>query len=136
MTDAARKGVMVMVMILLEMSHAQTMPRQMTIAAIFDQGGDPKHELAFRHAVQDYNKGSEYKINQKHLAYIRQMLTSSYGEKVIESEEKLSLYTDWIVECVQKSDYISVFDIRIDSNLDYVILSSLLRYFITDFNVY
>ena len=56
MTDAARKGVVVMVMILLEMSHAQTMPRQMTIAAIFDQGGDPKHELAFRHAVQSINR--------------------------------------------------------------------------------
>ena len=91
---------------------------------------------AFRHAVQDYAKGPQYKINQKHLAYIRKMLTESYGEKYVESEEKLNLYTDWIVECVQKSDYISVFDIRIDNNLDYVILSSLLRYFITDFNIY
>ena len=93
---------------------------------------------AFRHAVQDYSNRPEYKINQKHLAYIRKMLTSSYGEKDIKSEEKLNLYTDWIVECIQKSDYISVFDIRIDSNLDYVILSSLLRYFLklSDYDIY
>ena len=66
------------------------------------------------------------------------MLTSSYGEKDIKSEEKLNLYTNWIVECIQKSDYISVFDIRIDSNLDYVILSSLLRYFLklSDYDIY
>ena len=31
-------------------------PRQVTIAAIFDQGGDRTHELAFRHAVRGINK--------------------------------------------------------------------------------
>ena len=52
------KGVvMVVVMVsLVRLSQPQTMPRQMTIAAIFDQGGDPKHELAFRHAVQSINR--------------------------------------------------------------------------------
>ena len=30
--------------------------RTMTISAIFDQGGDPKHELAFKHAVQVVNR--------------------------------------------------------------------------------
>ena len=45
-----------MVMLLLRLSQPQTMPRQMTIAAIFDAGGDPKHELAFRHAVQSINR--------------------------------------------------------------------------------
>jgi hypothetical protein len=34
----------------------QTGPRTMTISAIFDQGGDPKHELAFKHAVQVVNR--------------------------------------------------------------------------------
>ena len=48
--------VVVMVMSLVRLSQPQTMPRQMTIAAIFDQGGDPKHELAFRHAVQSINR--------------------------------------------------------------------------------
>ena len=57
----------------------------------------------------------------------RKMLRETYGETVIETEDKLNLYTDWIQECLQKSEYISVFDIRIESNLDYVILSSLLR---------
>ena len=35
---------------------AQNMPRQMTVAAIFDQGGDMKYELAFKHAVQMINQ--------------------------------------------------------------------------------
>ena len=34
----------------------QGMPKQMTIAAIFDQGGDRKHEMAFKHAVQGINR--------------------------------------------------------------------------------
>ena len=34
----------------------QNMPRQMTVAAIFDQGGDMKYELAFKHAVQMINQ--------------------------------------------------------------------------------
>ena len=34
----------------------QTIPRQMTIAAVFDEGGDPKHELAFQHAVRSINR--------------------------------------------------------------------------------
>ena len=56
------------------------------------------------------------------------MLTETYGRDVIEDEKQLNLYTDWILECIQKSESISVFDIRFESNLDYVILSSLLRY--------
>merc|ERR1712128_302144 len=31
----------------------------MTIAAIFDEGGDRKHELAFRHAVQAVNRNRD-----------------------------------------------------------------------------
>ena len=38
------------------LARAQTIPRQMTIAAVFDEGGDPKHELAFHHAVQSINR--------------------------------------------------------------------------------
>ena len=34
----------------------QTGLRKMTIAAVFDEGGDRKHELAFRHAVQAVNR--------------------------------------------------------------------------------
>ena len=34
----------------------QNMPRQMTVAAIFDQGGDMSYELAFKHAVQMINQ--------------------------------------------------------------------------------
>ena len=41
--------------VLTMMVPARAMVRQMTIAAIFDQGGDRKHELAFTHAVQSIN---------------------------------------------------------------------------------
>jgi len=37
----------------------QAVPRQMTIAAIFDQGGDRTHELAFRHAVRGINRNRD-----------------------------------------------------------------------------
>jgi len=37
----------------------QNMPRQMTVAAIFDQGGDMKYELAFKHAVQMINQNRD-----------------------------------------------------------------------------
>ena len=38
------------------LSHGQAIPRQMTIAAVFDEGGDPKYELAFKHAVKSINR--------------------------------------------------------------------------------
>ena len=44
------------VTIVLGMVTAQTIPQQMTIAAVFDEGGDRKHELAFRHAVRSINR--------------------------------------------------------------------------------
>ena len=44
------------VLTILAMVHTQDMVRKMTIAAIFDEGGDRKHELAFRHAVQAVNR--------------------------------------------------------------------------------
>ena len=39
-----------------QVAHGQAIPRQMTIAAVFDEGGDPKHELAFQHAVRSINR--------------------------------------------------------------------------------
>ena len=41
--------------VLTMMVPVRAMVRQMTIAAIFDQGGDRKHDLAFTHAVQSIN---------------------------------------------------------------------------------
>ena len=43
-------------LVVTSMVSAQAMVRKMTIAAIFDEGGDRKHELAFRHAVQSINR--------------------------------------------------------------------------------
>ena len=44
------------IVVLASLVPARAMVRQMTIAAIFDQGGDRKHELAFMHAVQSINR--------------------------------------------------------------------------------
>ena len=48
--------VVVMAALALVVVNGQNMPRQMTVAAIFDQGGDMKYELAFKHAVQMINQ--------------------------------------------------------------------------------
>ena len=46
----------VLAALLVVVTASQAIPRQMTIAAVFDEGGDPKHELAFHHAVQSINR--------------------------------------------------------------------------------
>eukprot|EP00090_Calanus_glacialis_P039909 TRINITY_DN6950_c0_g1_i1.p1 TRINITY_DN6950_c0_g1~~TRINITY_DN6950_c0_g1_i1.p1 ORF type:complete len:973 (-),score=205.08 TRINITY_DN6950_c0_g1_i1:162-3080(-) len=48
-----------LVLVMATMVVGQARPKQMTIAAIFDQGGDPKHELAFNHAVQSINRNRD-----------------------------------------------------------------------------
>jgi len=48
-----------LVLVMASLVTGQAMPRQMTIAAVFDQGGDQKHELAFRHAVQSINRNRD-----------------------------------------------------------------------------
>ena len=45
-----------MVVTSLSLAKAQVAARKMTIAAVFDEGGDRKHELAFRHAVRAINR--------------------------------------------------------------------------------
>jgi len=50
---------LVLILCLVKMSLSETIPRHMTIAAIFDEGGDPKHELAFRHAVRGINRNND-----------------------------------------------------------------------------
>jgi len=49
----------VMAALALVVVNGQNMPRQMTVAAIFDQGGDMKYELAFKHAVQMINQNRD-----------------------------------------------------------------------------
>merc|ERR1712128_228427 len=59
----SRMGVLVkcvgLALVMATLVTGQAMPRQMTIAAVFDQGGDQKHELAFRHAVQSINRNRD-----------------------------------------------------------------------------
>jgi len=47
------------VVVILSVVTVQAKVREMTIAAVFDEGGDRKHELAFRHAVQSINRNRE-----------------------------------------------------------------------------
>ena len=55
--------VIVLALAMVVMVRGQNMPRQMTVAAIFDQGGDMKYELAFKHAVQMINQNRCYRQN-------------------------------------------------------------------------
>ena len=47
---------LVMVVTSLSLAQSQVDVRKMTIAAVFDEGGDRKHELAFSHAVRAINR--------------------------------------------------------------------------------
>ena len=55
--------VIVLALAMAGMVRGQNMPRQMTVAAVFDQGGDMKYELAFKHAVQMINQNRCYRQN-------------------------------------------------------------------------
>ena len=57
--------VIVLALAMVVMVRGQNMPRQMTVAAIFDQGGDMKYELAFKHAVQMINQNRCYRQTLK-----------------------------------------------------------------------
>ena len=52
---------------LVSLVAAQTIPQQMTIAAVFDEGGDRKHELAFRHAVRSINRNKYDNVSRSPL---------------------------------------------------------------------
>jgi len=59
----SRMGVLLkcvgLALVMATMVVGQGRPKQMTIAAIFDQGGDPKHELAFNNAVESINRNRD-----------------------------------------------------------------------------
>merc|ERR1712128_27330 len=59
----SRMGVLVkcsgLALVMATVVVGQGRPKQMTIAAIFDQGGDPKHELAFNNAVESMNRNRD-----------------------------------------------------------------------------
>merc|ERR1712106_552674 len=59
----SRMGVLVksvgLALVMATMVVGQGRPKQVTIAAIFDQGGDPKHELAFNNAVESINRNRD-----------------------------------------------------------------------------
>ena len=74
---------MVMVLANLAMDSMQVDARKMTIAAVFDEGGDRRHELAFRHAVQAINRNRYEGI----LAYMLQNVAEC---KVVSINRKFS----------------------------------------------
>ena len=83
---------------------------------------------AHRHASKDAGDGV-YKLKQGNIQHIQAMLRESFADRIRgeEGEKRMKTFVNWVLECVRYSDLISVFDIRVEENLDYTILTSLLK---------
>ena len=54
MTHTILNALITGLMLVMMVTRAQT--RMMTVAAIFDEGGESQHEIAFKHAVEAVNR--------------------------------------------------------------------------------
>ena len=54
MTPTILNALITGLMLVMMVTRAQT--RMMTVAAIFDEGGESQHEIAFKHAVEAVNR--------------------------------------------------------------------------------
>jgi hypothetical protein len=90
---------------------------------------------AHRHAIKASNE-SVYKLKQGNTNHIEEMFEDSFSERLKgeEGNRRKKTFTNWVIECIGYDDLISVFDIRSEDNLDYNILTSLLKG--TDLNTY
>ena len=68
-------------------------------------------------------------MKQGHLRRIEQMLEESFSDRLQGEigQERKKKAVNWIIECMHHADLITVFDIRTETNLDYKILSALLK---------
>ena len=57
------------------------------------------------------------------------MLESAYGHQWYGplKDEKLKSVMNWTLECIKQSDYLTIFDIRRETQMDKKILSALLK---------
>ena len=82
---------------------------------------------AYRHVSRDANTGNIF-LQQKVKTHLKNMFIEAYGDKYLnEVEEKMDRYQLMIDDSMEHHELITVFDIRVETNLDNVILTSLLK---------
>ena len=99
---------------------------------------------AHQHAAKGPGAKAGYSLKQGHLKRIEQMLEDAFSDRLIIivsitipsslnrlkgeiGQERKKTAVNWILECIHHADLITVFDIRTETNLDYKILSALLK---------
>ena len=97
----------------------------------FEGSGRAADILAYahNHATKGPGEGAVFTLKQGHLKRIEQMLDLSFADRLkgeVGAERKKKA-VNWVIECIHHADLITVFDIRDESNLDYKILSALLK---------
>ena len=98
---------------------------------VVDGSGRAADILAYahNHATKGPGANAGYTMKQGHLKRIEQMLEESFSDRLQGEvgKERKKTTMNWIIECIHHSDLITVFDIRTETNLDYKILSALLK---------
>ena len=71
----------------------------------------------------------QVQLPQKARWTVRNMLEENFGDKIpaAEREDKMARYLGMIEAALQQHHLVTVFDIRVETNLDNVILTSLLK---------
>ena len=68
-------------------------------------------------------------MKEGHIEHLNKMLDLAYGHQWSGDmkNEKLKSVMNWTLECVKQSDYLTIFDIRRETQMDKKILSALLK---------
>ena len=84
---------------------------------------------AHRHATRKVGEGAGYSLRRGNLERIEKMLEESFADRLKgeTGAERKKKVVNWVIECIHHADLITVFDIRDESNLDYKILTALLK---------
>ena len=82
-----------------------------------------------RHVARDPAAPGQVQLPQKARWTVQNMLEENFGDKIpaAEREEKMARYLSMIEAALQQHHLVTVFDIRVETNLDNVILTSLLK---------
>ena len=82
---------------------------------------------AYRHVSRDANSDSIF-LQPKIKTHLKNLFVEAYGDKYLtEVEEKMDRYLSMIDASLEHYNLITVFDIRVETDLDNVILTSLLK---------
>ena len=80
---------------------------------------------AFKNAVRVNNKKA-FSLEQSHIEYLEKMLEESFGDKIRKDNRK-EMLMKCILELINHSDRITIFDINSDEDIDKKILGALLK---------